>query len=624
MKSRELLHRVAFTSDNVFKILAILVGLLMSAFVVAKPLPFLKSEDTTYQLKDDPLVEFLQTFLGDQGLRSVLSEELQKDARTLNGLRRGQPQKIYSSIINSNGLVSYYDGLTVYIYKAEEMRREFLVVPVENARMLQRVMGRMHLSDSENYTRVDSETGLVEISGVPRYVSQVQRLVGVVAERDTSEDMAFHYFPLKYAWANDRTFTVGNQQVQVPGVASILQQAVYGGGVGQTFGRGQERTLPSRATSVKGRGLASKGAQEKGARILTLQDGKDYAVMESERSQQGDNSLMGFSYDIGSGPGIVADTQHNAIIVRDYPDRIPLYKELITALDIPSQIIEIEATIIDVDTNKLRELGVEWRYADDESSGEVMFGGRGTKADFVDTLTGGSVQLLDQIPGFQIGAIVGDKSQFITRVNALQREGVVSVSSRPKVATLNDMEAVIESSRSLYVPVEGAYEVDLFQVFSGTVLRVTPHVIETDEHTQIRLIVAVEDGNVDMLEESEMPVTTRHAVTTQAVINAGYSLLLGGLVREEETSSVSKVPLLGDIPVLGRLFRSESKRRQSAERLFLISPRIKLPDGSEDMLSRLSDTKSGAGRKNTGRWPESNKCQGDCREELGSDSLLVF
>ncbi len=616
MKSQALHYLARFLRHQLF---ALSVGLLLSLSVSAKPLPFLKTEDTTYQLKDDSLVEFLQEFLGDQGMRSVLSEELQKDKRTLNGLRRGQPEKIYSSIINSNGLVSYYDGLTVYIYKAEEMRREFLVVPPENARMLQRVMGRMHLSDSENYTRVDSETGLVEISGVPRYVTQIQRLVGVVAERDTAEDMAFHYFPLKYAWASDRTFTVGSQQVKVAGVATILQQAVYGGRAGQSFGGVEERTLSARAVSVKGKGLASRGTQEQGARTLTLKDGKDYSVMDMESSRDSDNSLMGLSYDAGNGPGIVADTQHNAIIIRDYPDRIPLYKELIIALDVPSQLIEIEATIIDVDTNKLRNLGVEWRYAENESNGEVLFGSKGTKANFVDALAGRSVRLLDQIPGFQIGAIVGDKDQFITRINALQQEGVVSVSSRPKVATLNDMEAVIESSRSLYVPVEGAYEVDLFQVFSGTVLRVTPHVIEADEHTQIRLIVAVEDGNVELLEETETPVATRHSVTTQAVINAGYSLLLGGLVREEETSSVSKVPLLGDIPVLGHLFRSESKSRQNAERLFLISPRIKLPDGSEDKLSRL-----GATSQRSGSWPESLTCQGDCREELGSDSLLVF
>ncbi len=555
----------------------------------------------------------------------MLSIALLEDERTLNGLRRGRPEKIFTSIINSNGLVSYYDGLTVYIYLAEEMRREFLVVPEENARMLQRVIGRMQLSDAENYTRVDTETGLVEISGVPRYVTQVQRLVNVVAERDASQQMAFHYIPLKYAWASDRTFTVGSQEVKVAGVATVLQRAIYGRSNNQSYSGVEERTLSASAGSLRGKGLAARNGNDRRTRVLTLTDGKELVTGETgQNGEYGDNSLMGLSVDNGSGPGVVADTQHNAIIIRDYADRIPLYLELVKALDIPSQVIEIEATIIDVDTSKLRKLGVEWRYSDNESNGEVLFADEGVKQNFVDVLTGGSVQLLDQIPGFQIGAIIGDKNQFITRINALQREGVVSLSSRPKVATLNDMEAVIESSRSLYVPVEGAYEVDLFKVFSGTVLRVTPHVIDADSQPQIRLIVAVEDGNVDILEDSGTPVATRNAVTTQAVINAGYSLLLGGLNRDEEVTSVSKVPLLGDIPVLGRLFRSESRDRRNSERLFLISPRIKLPDGSEDMLSQLRTSGSDRLIKRQGAWPQNRTCQGDCRDELGSDHLIVF
>ncbi len=605
--------------------LVMLTGLVSAIDALARPLPFLQSEDATYQLKNDSLVTFLQRFLGDQGLRSVLSIALLEDERTLNGLRRGRPEKIFTSIINSNGLVSYYDGLTVYIYLAEEMRREFLVVPEENARMLQRVIGRMQLSDAENYTRVDTETGLVEISGVPRYVTQVQRLVNVVAERDASQQMAFHYIPLKYAWASDRTFTVGSQEVKVAGVATVLQRAIYGRSNNQSYSGVEERTLSASAGSLRGKGLAARNGNDRRTRVLTLTDGKELVTGETgQNGEYGDNSLMGLSVDNGSGPGVVADTQHNAIIIRDYADRIPLYLELVKALDIPSQVIEIEATIIDVDTSKLRKLGVEWRYSDNESNGEVLFADEGVKQNFVDVLTGGSVQLLDQIPGFQIGAIIGDKNQFITRINALQREGVVSLSSRPKVATLNDMEAVIESSRSLYVPVEGAYEVDLFKVFSGTVLRVTPHVIDADSQPQIRLIVAVEDGNVDILEDSGTPVATRNAVTTQAVINAGYSLLLGGLNRDEEVTSVSKVPLLGDIPVLGRLFRSESRDRRNSERLFLISPRIKLPDGSEDMLSQLRTSGSDRLIKRQGAWPQNRTCQGDCRDELGSDHLIVF
>jgi type III secretion protein C len=325
------------------------------------------------------------------------------------------------------------------------------------------------------------------------------------------------------------------------------------------------------------------------------------------------SSLGALSYTT-SGPAIVASSQQNAIIVRDYPNRIYLYKNLIAALDTPSQIVEIEATIMDVNTDKLRNLGIEWRYSGNESNGEVMFTKDATKKNFIDTLAGNSVSVLDQIPGFQIGAIIGDKNQFIARINALEEEGVVSVSSRPKVATLNDLEAVIESSTSFYVPVNGAYDVDLFQVLTGTVLRVTPHLITHDWGTQIRLIVAIEDGSVAGVNNG-IPVTKRHAVTTQALVNTGHSLLLGGLVREEEEASDYKVPYLGDIPWLGNFFKSQFKSKGQSERLFLISPRIVAPDGSDQAEAK---------KQPLSRLPKDPDCKGKCQLELSDEQPLVF
>jgi type III secretion protein C len=196
------------------------------------------------------------------------------------------------------------------------------------------------------------------------------------------------------------------------------------------------------------------------------------------------------------------------------------------------------------------------------------------------------------------------------------------------VATLNDLEAVIESSRSLYVPVKGAFEVDLFQVFAGTVLRVTPHVINDGPQTRIRLIITVEDGTVDMLPSAvvsgEVPVATRNAVNTQAIINSGHSLLLGGLVRDEESVTIRKVPFLGDLPVIGWLFRSEAKGSRRSERMFLISPRLITSEGEySSTTGRLStdairtpplaavDEKTLDGLHQT--------CKGSCREEFASE-----
>jgi type III secretion protein C len=153
------------------------------------------------------------------------------------------------------------------------------------------------------------------------------------------------------------------------------------------------------------------------------------------------------------------------------------------------------------------------------------------------------------------------------------------------VVTLNDAEAVIESTQSVYVPVSGAFDEDLFGVMAGTVLRVTPHIIVDNGRQRIRLLVTIEDGNIQVSNQpttgtngqtlsQAVPSVVRNAVNTQAIIDVGQGLLLGGLNRRENTRTTNRIPLLGSIPLLGRLFRSDVTKRDTTERLFLISPQI--------------------------------------------------
>jgi type III secretion protein C len=577
--------------------------------------PLLGKPSTTYQLEDEPLGSFLQDFLRDNGLRAVISPALKNETRLLNGTQSGPPNRIFSRILDSNALIAYVDGLSVYVYKAEEAKREFVMVAPQKTSLLKRSLNQMAIGDAENFTNIDSSTGVVEIVGSPRYVEQVRGLTEIVYDRQDNnapKEMTLHHFPLKYAWAADRTFAVGTGQVTISGVASVLHQAMYGGQIKESGGTFGSSSVQSLRDSRNGGGRNRYG-------LSAAQQAVESAEGLSSASGYQDTSAVGRLPFPSQGPAIVASGQQNAIIVRDYPDRIPVYRNLIAALDTPSQIVEIEATIIDVNTDKLRNLGIEWRFSSDESNGEVMFAKEGTKQNFVDTLAGNSVTVLDQVPGFQIGAIIGDENQFIARINALEEEGIVKVASRPKVVTLNDLEAVIESSTSFYVSVESAYDAELFQVLTGTLLRVTPHLIEHDWGTQIRLIVGVEDGAIKESVEG-LPVTTRNAVTTQALINTGHSLLLGGLIREEEKESEYKVPLLGDIPLIGYLFKGESKSNGQSERLFLISPRIVSPDGSDQPEARkLSLNKST--RQELSSNPD---CKEDCQAERDDEHPLVF
>jgi type III secretion protein C len=274
----------------------------------------------------------------------------------------------------------------------------------------------------------------------------------------------------------------------------------------------------------------------------------------------------------GETPRIVADPYRNALIIRDTPERMQAYEELVKMLDVESQIIQLDATVIDIDKSRVQQLGIDWTYQHGNTG--AAFGGGVHPLDAIGNLA-----------GLQVNSIITDASVFTARLNALEQEGVTNIVQRPQVVTLNDAEAVIESTQSIYVPVSGAFDEDLYGVMAGTVLRVTPHIIADEGRQRIRLLVTIEDGNIQITNQpttgtngqtlnQAVPEVVRNAVNTQAIIDVGQGLLLGGLNRRENSRTTNKIPLLGSIPLLGRLFRSDVTRRDTMERLFLISPQI--------------------------------------------------
>jgi type III secretion protein C len=413
--------------------------------------------------------------------------------------------------------------------------------------------------------------------------------------------MTLRFFPLKYAWAADTTFSVGEQRTVVPGVATILRQLVsptdsptLGGG--SSSGSGALSGLRGKGLAALGDRLAqASGSVPNASSPMSAQSPlSEYPAGASSNSpppqggpadpagtgapneaaaQQGPSSFA-VALNGAQTPRIVADPHRNAVIIRDLPERMALYEDLIKQLDVESEIIQLDATVIDIDTTKARQLGINWAYQHGNTG--VSFAGGISPLDAA-----------GNIAGLQVNSIISNTSSFVANINALEQEGVTNIVQKPQVVTLNDVEAVIESTQSLYVPVSGAFDEDLYGVVAGTTLRVTPHLIDDNGRRRIRLLVSVEDGSLQMNTQGTsattgqtttttqaVPLVTRNAVNTQAIIDTGQGLLLGGLVRHQETRTTNKIPLLGDIPLLGHLFRSDSVSRENTERLFLISPKV--------------------------------------------------
>ena len=336
-------------------------------------------------------------------------------------------------------------------------------------------------------------------------------------------------------------------------MASLLRELVEPGAVrGASNVRRTRR--PESLPGLRGQGLQSVGR---------VADGELSPGTTAPLPPSGDSSTRDTR--------IVADTLSNSVVIRDRADRMADYAELVAALDVEPEMIEIEATIIDLNTDRLRELGVNWRVQGDEAEGLFR---RGSAAD-EDLVPGGDIARRGQ--GGVVSLVLGDSTRFLARIRALEAQGAARVVSKPHVMTLSNVEALLDTTSTFFVRVEGEEEVDLFDVSVGTTLRVTPHVFDDDgDGTRIRLRVNIEDGSTTDRLVDRIPVIERSTINTQALINEDESLLIGGLVREINAEGVSKVPVLGSIPGLGVLFRNTAQTSSRLERMFLITPRVNL------------------------------------------------
>ncbi|MCH7345083.1 type III secretion system outer membrane ring subunit SctC [Pelomonas sp. CA6] len=563
----------------------------MALAVVTAPVPAAVpwsqgAKPVVVSAREQPLGAFLENVFAQVDSPVAISPNLNGQ---VSGRFRMPAQTLVQEIARAYGLVLFHDGLVTHVAPSREVQqRQFPLGPLALQRTL-RNAEELQLTDAQNTLRRGADGTLVA-RGHPAFIEMVAELVRA---NDPSQPPAstvaatgredFRVYYLRYAWAQDVSMSTGGRPVNVPGVASILRTlvGVQGGGNAPAA-----RERPSTVPGLRGQGLAAQAAGGNGGGTLGLghqgalaQDYGAPARGEAELMQaalQQPGVLRGREAaappavpTAAAGPRIEADPRLNAVIVRDQPDRLDRYAALIQALDIEPQALEIEATVIDINTDRLRELGINWRWSSPGGS-EFLFG-NGSASDLA---LRGNREVTPRGKGGFISAVLGNRNNFVARISALQEDGAARVVSSPQVLTLSNVEAIFDSSSTFYVRVAGREQVDLFNVTAGTSLRVTPHVFTDRERTRIKLLVQVEDGNMTAAQVDQIPVVERSTIQTQALITEGESLLIGGMVRDSSSTGSTKVPVLGDVPVLGHLFRTNTDQRQRIERMFLITPRL--------------------------------------------------
>jgi type III secretion protein C len=517
--------------------LALVLGPAPSALAQFSERPF------TYVAVGQDVHELLRAFAASEGLGIVISDAV---TGTISGSFQQMPPRAFmDEIATTYGLVWYLFGGVLYVYDASETQSEFIYVTNTRPELLRRPLEQLGILDPRFDWRADADLGVILITGPPRYTEMVKQVIQTIEER-RADAPGVLVIRLKYASAIDRTISYRDQVITVPGVTSILRELV-----GLGHGRGVvERTMPATVPALpglRGQGLAARGVEPTAP--------APEATPEAAAPSAADLSQI-LSDPLGS-PAVTieSDPRLNAVIISARGDRLPFFEELVHKLDVPSQLIQIDVTIIDVAANRLTELGVQW----DVTSGDFNFG---VSSLITSTINAGL-------------GITGMGTDFAAEIRALETVGDARIVSQPSVITFDSVEAVVDETESIYIRVQGNEDVDLFQVQTGTLLRVTPRIVDNEGVRDVELFVDIRDGNFDdSMQVDDIPAVDESTLTTSAIVSEGEGLLLGGLYRTRSEDVDEKVPVLGDIPILGLAFRSKRTQQSSVVRLFLLTPRL--------------------------------------------------
>jgi len=282
---------------------------------------------------------------------------------------------------------------------------------------------------------------------------------------------------------------------------------------------------------------------------------------------------------------IQADEETNSLIVTADPNTVKNLKAVIRQLDIRRAQVLIEAIIAEITTSKNKEVGVGMAVDGSPSSNNTIPVGISNLAGIGDLLTaaiGGTVPT--SIPsGLSLG-LGGTNSSGVRYgmlLRALQSDQNTNILSTPNIVTLDNEEAELIVGQNLPF-VTGSFTgtgstdpQNPFQTIErqdvGLTLKVTPQINEGDT---VKLVLEQETSSVIPGTVDLGIATRKRSIKTSVLVDDGGILILGGLIQEEVTDTESKVPLLGDIPVLGFLFRSQNTTKSKANLMVFLRPSI--------------------------------------------------
>ncbi|OOR97108.1 pilus modification protein PilQ [Canicola haemoglobinophilus] len=316
---------------------------------------------------------------------------------------------------------------------------------------------------------------------------------------------------------------------------------------------------------------------------IKLHYAKAADVMKSLTSGQG--SLL-------SPNGTISfDERSNLLLIQDEPKSIEALKKLIKEMDQPIEQIAIEARIVTISDENLKELGVRWGIFEPTNTAHHISGSLAAN---------GFQNLAEQLNvNFATASMpAGSIALQIAKINdrlldleltALERENNVEIIASPRLLTTNKKSASIKQGTEIPYVITGKKFDEQSVEFREAVLglEVTPHISKGNSILLDLVVSQNSPGSRITYGQNEMVSIDKQEINTQVFAQDGETIVLGGVFHDTITKGVDKVPLLGDIPVLKRLFSRESERHQKRELVIFVTPRIIRAGQNHDVIKPL-------------------------------------
>lgn len=554
---------------------------------VAQPIPF-KGNTISINARGQTIDRLLADLFGQAGLKVKVSSEVNAP---VNGVFVGPAANIWDRLSKAYGLVATYDGSIVRVYSQKDIGPGTYRAADPEAVVAQ--ANALKLTDAIN--KVTAGAGIVIAQGTPDFLDRIERMAKassvavkaaptlppvapppVQAKYDDKIDTPLRandmgalpvipaarepvrykvlqtagkrspfesrmYF-LKYRDAADRQVRSADRITTIPGVATLVAEQMGDGRLVTSATTNSEQTTESAITTS--------GAWERG----------EWRSGPPETDPNDASRPAGGDLD---GPRISADKTNNAVIIRDRPEVMGVYDQLIANFDIEQPMIEIEAVILEVNTSRMKQLGIDWSLGVDALN--LAFGG------VAGPLGNGVI----------IGEYQGKDFSFLSRIKALSERGAVRVERRSFLTTPSNVPVVFDYTGKTYITVSGERHGGAIPVYYGLSINVVPSIVPDGRDLRIRMDIDLSDTQIVRVSEGGVPTTEGPKIATSARVRHGESVMIAGMTSKSEYDFKSKTPGLGDIPAAGQLFRKRNKGSDSMERLYLLVPRVISGEGAQ-------------------------------------------